>query len=444
MGESALLLGEQVLVKGSAKDPYVLQGHNLGHDAQHFTCSCPAWRNQGGTIDMRTCKHLTKELGAEFESARIGKVVAAAPPSGAPSKAPPVILAESWDGVGDPTGLLVSEKLDGVRAYWNGSQFLSRQGNVFYAPSSFTEGLPNMVLDGELWMGRGKFQRAVSIVRTGTGDRGWNDLRYVVFDAPEIDDGFEQRILRLRAEHATWNNDFVDILDHAICAGHDDLQVRLDAVEAQGGEGLMLRAPGSKYTAGRTTDLLKVKRFKDAEARVVDFEDGKGRHKGRVGSLICELSDGTRFKIGTGLSDAERESPPSVGTIVTFRYQELTDGGVPRFPAFVRVRRDIDSLQSGPRPTPTPTAPMNTVTPKAIASTGVAESGDFTRYEFVDGSSAKFWEIAVNNVEVTTRWGRIGTAGQSSVKLFATAAAATSAATKQTSEKLEKGYLPST
>jgi DNA ligase 1 len=337
MSESALLLGEQVLVKGSAKDPYVLQGHNVGSDGEHFTCSCPAWRNQGGPVDMRTCKHLTKELGAEAESARIGKVVAAAPVPGAPSKAPPVMLAESWDGVSDPTGLLVSEKLDGVRAYWTGTQFLSRQGNVFYAPTSFTEGLPNMVLDGELWMGRGKFQRAVSIVRTGNGDRGWNDLRYVVFDAPEKAEGFEQRIAFLEAQRASWANAFVDILDHAVCVGHDDLQERLDAVESQGGEGLMLRAPGSKYTSGRTADLLKVKRFKDAEATVVAFEDGKGRHKGRVGSLICELNDGTRFKVGTGLSDAEREAPPAVGTVITFRYQELTDAGVPRFPAFVRV-----------------------------------------------------------------------------------------------------------
>jgi DNA ligase 1 len=247
------------------------------------------------------------------------------------------MLAESWDGVSDPTGLLVSEKLDGVRAYWTGTQFLSRQGNVFYAPTSFTEGLPNMVLDGELWMGRGKFQRAVSIVRTGNGDRGWNDLRYVVFDAPEKAEGFEQRIAFLEAQRASWANAFVDILDHAVCVGHDDLQERLDAVESQGGEGLMLRAPGSKYTSGRTADLLKVKRFKDAEATVVAFEDGKGRHKGRVGSLICELNDGTRFKVGTGLSDAEREAPPAVGTVITFRYQELTDAGVPRFPAFVRV-----------------------------------------------------------------------------------------------------------
>jgi DNA ligase 1 len=451
MSDSVLLLGEQVLVKGSAKHPYVLQGHNVGQDGQHFTCSCPAWRNQGATVDMRTCKHLTKELGAEFESARIGKAVAAAPAPGAPSKAPPVILAESWDGVSDPTGMLVSEKLDGVRAYWTGSMFLSRLGNVFHAPAFFTDGLPSMVLDGELWMGRGKFQRAVSIVRTGNGDRGWNDLRYVVFDAPEIVGGFEQRIEFLLREQASWPNNFVDVLDHAVCSGHDDLQTRLDAVESQGGEGLMLRSPGSTYTSGRTTDLLKVKRFKDAEATVVDFEAGKGRHKGRVGSLICELGDGTRFKVGTGLSDTERESPPAIGSVITFRYQELTDGGVPRFPAYVRVRSDVNALGSGgspgtTEPTPKPRiADRETVvksTPPDASANVVVDSGAFARFEFVEGSSAKFWEIAVFEAQVTTRWGRIGTVGQSAVKSFSNEDAAGKAALKQRQEKIDKGYVP--
>jgi DNA ligase 1 len=435
MDSSVLLLGEQVLVKGSAKDPYVLQGHNIGEDGQHFTCSCPAWRNQGGTVDMRTCKHLTKELGADFESARIGKAVLAAPAPGAPSKAPPVILAESWDGVSDPTGMLVSEKLDGVRAYWDGTKFLSRQGNVFYAPDSFTAGLPNMVLDGELWIGRGKFQRTVSIVRTGTADRSWADVRYVVFDAPEIDAAFEQRIEFLREQMESWNCDSLDILDHAVCSGIDDVQERLDGVLADGGEGLMLRAPGSRYVAGRTSDLLKVKRFQDAEARVVGHEAGKGRHKGRVGALVCELANGIGFKIGTGLSDADRATPPAIGDIVTFRYQELTDAGVPRFPAFFRVRNDLSNLESTSTSAP-PSA-------RKVERLPAPVDGQYSLYEFIEGSSAKFWEFAVDGIHVTTRWGRIGTAGQSSTKTYATDGAAATAAAKLVAEKTDKGYIAS-
>jgi DNA ligase 1 len=464
---SALLRGDEVLVKGSAKDPYVLRAHN---DGQYFSCSCPAWRNQGATVDQRTCKHLTKELGAAYESARIGKAVLTAPNPDAPSKAPPVILAESWDGVTDPTGMLVSEKLDGVRAYWDGEKFLSRQGNVFYAPKVFVEGLPGTPLDGELWIGRGKFQRTVSIVRTGTGDRGWEDIRYVVFDAPQAAGGFEERIQFLHSQHASWNNARILILEHFICTGFADITERLDLLEQQGGEGLMLRAPGSAYTAGRTNDLLKVKRFKDAEARVVSLEAGRGRHKGRTGALMCELVDGKRFKIGTGLSDAERENPPAVGSIVTFRYQELTDGGIPRFPAFVRVRTDIDRLESGvggtvSRPAApkvvrpqTPTSetqkrdPSTSAAPKSQAPKPERETpkgendsaddadGAADRYEFVEGGSAKFWEISIDGCDVTTRWGRIGTNGQTSTKAYKSEQVATATAAKQVAEKIDKGY----
>jgi len=97
----------------------------------------------------------------------------------------------------------------------------------------------------------------------------------------------------------------------------------------------MLRKPESRYEAGRSATLLKVKTFHDAEARVVGHEAGRGRHKGRLGALLVELADGTRFAVGTGLSDAVRSSPPPLDTWVTFRFQGMTDGGVPRFPVFV-------------------------------------------------------------------------------------------------------------
>jgi DNA ligase-1 len=72
---------------------------------------------------------------------------------------------------------------------------------------------------------------------------------------------------------------------------------------------------------------------------VVAHLAGKGRHQGRLGALEVVLADGTRFSVGTGFSDAERAAPPAVGSVITFRYQELSDGGVPRFPSFVRVRK---------------------------------------------------------------------------------------------------------
>lgn len=121
-------------------------------------------------------------------------------------------------------------------------------------------------------------------------------------------------------------------------------QVTLDRVVAQGGEGLMLRQPQSLYEVGRSTTLLKVKAFLDAEARVVEHLPGEGKHKGRLGALVVEMPGGKRFSVGTGFSDAERASPPPLGSLITYRYQELTDRGVPRFPSFLRVCGELQPL----------------------------------------------------------------------------------------------------
>src|SRR5204863_1530001 len=107
---------------------------------------------------------------------------------------------------------------------------------------------------------------------------------------------------------------------------------------------------GSKYESGRSSTLLKVKTFHDAEARVIGYVPGEGKHAGRLGSLAVQLPNGVQFYIGTGLSHAQREHPPAIGTVITFRYQELTDSGTPRFPSYVGIRRDEEE-------TPAPTTP---------------------------------------------------------------------------------------
>ncbi len=110
---------------------------------------------------------------------------------------------------------------------------------------------------------------------------------------------------------------YARVLEQAICRDESDLREELARVEALGGEGLMARRPRSKYEAGRSNTLLKVKTFHDAEARVVGHAPGAGKHKGRLGALIVELADGTKFNVGTGFSDAEREDPAPIGSIIS-------------------------------------------------------------------------------------------------------------------------------
>jgi DNA ligase-1 len=232
---------------------------------------------------------------------------------------------------------------------------------------------------------------------------------------------------------------------HQRCRGLGHLREELAKVEALGGEGLMLRQPGSKYEVGRSTTLLKVKTFHDAEARVIEHLPGAGRHKGRMGALAVELPDGTTFSVGTGFSDAQRQSPPAIGSLITFRYQELSDRGVPRFPSFVCVRPEGDAAPTAaslPETKTKPGRPPKTVSAIPAAAIGQGESKSAARhFEFVEGNSAKFWEISAAGNEVTVRFGRLGTQGQAQSKTLADADAAASHVEKLIDEKLKKGYV---
>ncbi len=328
--------GESVPIQGSARLPYLLK--NVGGV---YSCSCPAWRNQSLPIERRTCKHLRAYRGEQAERRRLGDLPAAAArltkSVESPTPIPGFLLAEKWENDRDLTGWWISEKLDGVRAWWDRTRFLSRQGNTFHAPAWFTAGLPNVPLDGELWLDRRAFQRTVSIVRRHDAPDDWRRITFMAFDAPALNEPFESRQRFLEDSFGERRPAFARIVSQDLCDGIDHLQAELSRVESLGGEGLMLREPGSRYEARRSATLLKVKTFHDAEARVVEHIAGKGRHRGRIGALLVELPGGVRFHVGTGFTDAQRERPPQVGSVITFRYQELTDAGVPRFPSFVRI-----------------------------------------------------------------------------------------------------------
>ena len=324
--------GESAQLQGSAARPYMLK--NVGGV---YSCSCPAWRNQSESIERRTCKHLRQYRGEAAEMERLG-TQPQAPSAAKPAKSVPgLLLAQNWSGDVDLADWWLSEKLDGVRAYWDGRRFLSRQGNLFHAPDWFVQGLPSQPLDGELWIDRRRFQRTVSIVRRQDQTELWREVSYLVFDAPAVQTPFEDRLAFVRETLSQKRPPFARLLEQQRCRDVDHLRQELTRIEALGGEGLMLREPGSSYIAGRSATLLKVKTFHDAEARVIGHQPGHGRHQGRLGALLVELANGTQFAVGTGFSDRQREQPPCIGATITFRYQELTDGGVPRFPSFVRA-----------------------------------------------------------------------------------------------------------
>jgi len=366
-----------LLVQGSGKNPYKIR--KIGGVVD---CSCPAWRNLGGPIDIRVCKHIKANVDpncllpqaqaamgfvasgspqvaltqasqpsvaqppvmAPVRLTKTGKVSTAVGGAVVKDTAPPCLLAHKWE-TEDPIGWWISSKFDGVRNWYDGEKFISRLGNEYHAPEWFKALLPKgVVLDGELWVGRKKFRETISAVKKLIPtDSEWQTVSYVVFDAPEYPGPFEDRMKYLEGLFEVLKSGDslpggdVRVVEQIKCKGADHLKKCLVAEESLGGEGVMLRSPGSLYESGRSKTCLKVKTFFDDEAVISGYTEGKGKHKGRVGAFLCDWQDKT-IEIGTGLKDSDRINPPAIGTRITFRYQELTPDEIPRFASYIATR----------------------------------------------------------------------------------------------------------
>lgn len=251
------------------------------------------------------------------------------------------MLATNWLPSIDVNGWWLSEKLDGVRGCWTGKEMLSRSGKKIKIPEWFTKNFPPFPLDGELWIGRGRFSEVISIVRTKKAGKEWEKVAYYIFDLPENGVVFEKGIDIAKKWFEKNPSPYVKIIEQKLCINRLYLMNELKRVEDLQGEGLMLRRPGSVYKKGRSRDILKVKTFHDAEALVVGHIQGSGKNSHRMGSIRVELLNGVRFLIGTGFTDSERENPPPIGSIITFKYKEINKSGIPRFASFLRVKQSF-------------------------------------------------------------------------------------------------------
>ena len=282
-----------------------------------------------------TRRVVTTRLLALFSASCLSADVLAKP-------GPDVLLAQNAPPGLDPAGYWVSEKYDGVRALWDGKTLRFRSGRTVAAPPWFIAKLPAMALDGELWMGRGTFDALSGAVRrTQPLDAEWQQLKYMVFELPKAEGTFTQRIWQLQGivKAAGWAQ--LEAVEQTRIANHAALQARLKAVTAAGGEGLVLHLASAPVTSGRSDVLLKLKVVQDAEGVVVGHVPGKGKFEGMLGALEVQAASGQRFKLGTGLSDAQRQNPPAIGTTVTYTYRDVTPVGKPRFASFLRVHEEV-------------------------------------------------------------------------------------------------------
>ena len=263
-------------------------------------------------------------------------------PAGSAAAQPPsLMLATDYRAGVDVADYWVSEKLDGVRGRWDGRALWTRGGHRIDAPDWFIAGWPAVPLDGELWTGRGRFDEVSGIVRAGQrDDEAWRQVRFMAFDLPGHAGGFGERLVRLRVLLEGAGIAWLQPVPQYRVADAAALQARLQAVVSAGGEGLMLHHRDARYRAGRSEGLRKLKPHADAEARVVAHLPGRGKYTGMTGALLVERADGVRFRLGSGLTDAQRAVPPPVGSLVTYRYSGHTGNGIPRFARFLRERHE--------------------------------------------------------------------------------------------------------
>lgn len=255
---------------------------------------------------------------------------------------PDPMLATPYHGNVAVPDFLVSEKLDGVRARWDGRSLWTRGGARIAAPAAFTRGWPTDPMDGELWIARGRFDEVSATVRRVRADpQAWRRVRFMAFDLPANPRPFAERVVRMRVLIAGADNPQLAMIPQRRFGTAAEVDAELARVVAGGGEGLMLHRRNALYRAGRSEDLLKYKPHQDAEAQVVAHLPGKGKYQGVMGALQVRTPEGRRFRIGTGFTDAQRAAPPPLGAWVTYRYTGLTSTGLPRFARFVRLRDDM-------------------------------------------------------------------------------------------------------
>lgn len=266
----------------------------------------------------------------------------------AAGSAPPLMLAKVYQPGVALADYWVSEKYDGIRGYWDGRQLLTRGGQRIAVPDWFVANWPATAMDGELWAGKGQFQKVLSTAsQQSPDDAAWKGLRFMVFDLPAHGGRFTDRIPALNALVNQIGQAWVQAVPQTRLSGTQALQTRLQQTVDDGGEGMMLHRGASLYAGGRSDDLLKVKTHEDSDARVVGYVPGQGKYAGQLGALMVEIpaakgQPALRFKLGSGLSDEQRRQPPPIGSVVTYRFRGTTGSGLPRFATFLRVRSSIE------------------------------------------------------------------------------------------------------
>lgn len=233
---------------------------------------------------------------------------------------------------------VMSEKLDGIRAYWNTKELLTRKGNKIYAPKWFIKSLPNFELDGELWTKRDDFENIQSIVMDKKPSKKWKEITYNIFEVPNQKGDFFSRLELVQKYIEKGKLQYIKVIKQIKIKDKAHLEEFMNEIINKKGEGVIVKNPDLEYFQGRNSNILKVKKFSDMEGKVIGINISQ--KTGVLKSLKVKLENGITFNLGTGFTKKQRENSFTVGTIVSFKYYGFTKNGKPKFASFLRVRED--------------------------------------------------------------------------------------------------------
>lgn len=253
---------------------------------------------------------------------------------------PDLFLLKTYDDSKDVVGWVMSEKLDGVRGFWDGESLKTRSGKNLNPPQWFIDGYPPFAIDGELWSRRGDFETISSIVRSTNAHDRWKQITHNIFEVPNQSGGLLERLSVLERYLASNPIPHLKILKQTKVQSQQQLKDFLQQVLNNQGEGVVVRNPDTLYQTGRLSSALKVKRYFDTECIVLDTVEGKGKYRGMMGALLCQTEDGKHVRIGSGFKDKDRVNPPAIGSKITFKYYGFTNKGNYKYPVYLRSRNE--------------------------------------------------------------------------------------------------------
>lgn len=232
-------------------------------------------------------------------------------------------------------GWYMSEKLDGIRAYWDGKELKTKNGNKIFVPKGFLTNFPTFKLDGELWTKRSDFENIQSIILDKIPSKNWDKITYNIFEVPNSKGDFLQRLKKAKIWFEKHPNKYIRFIKQIKCKDKNHLNNFLEKLVNQKAEGVIIKNAKLPYFGNRSNNILKVKKFFDMEGEIIQINKKDNRMK----SLLIKLKNGITFNLGGGFSKNQRLNPPKIGQIVTFKYYGFTKYQKPKFASFLRVRK---------------------------------------------------------------------------------------------------------